>query len=255
MSDMSFPPQTPGGTPPTGPPPTSSPAVPPAQATPPTGAAQEPRSTSTYESEGVRERASGAASHAGEAGREVAQDAKERAGDVAHEAKERARNLMDQARSEVTDQASTQQERLAAGIRHLGAELSQMSRASDDPGYATELAERGSQTAERLADWFERREPGDVLREVQDFARRRPGAFLAVAAGAGLVVGRMLRGAKEAGEMTPTRRTSTTAAPPPPVMSTSDVPAATDVPTAYPTTAMGTSVPPTTGGASHVHKA
>ncbi len=181
--------------------------------------------------------------------RDRAADAASQAGDVAHEARLRARNFVDQARYEVNQQAATQQRRLAAGLRHLGVELTQMSRSSDDPGYATELADRGSATAERLADWFERREPGEVVREVQDFARRRPGTFLAIAAGAGFVVGRMLRGARQDRDTTPARDTPTTPpAPPPPVMSTADVP------TAYPTTAMGTSVPPTTGDASHVHR-
>jgi ElaB/YqjD/DUF883 family membrane-anchored ribosome-binding protein len=200
--------------------------------------------TGEQDSGGVRDRASGVASQAGDAGREVAQDAKERAGEVAHEAKDRARDLLQQARSEMSDQVTSQQERLAAGLRHLGSELTQMSRASDDPGYATQLAERGSGMADRLADWFEQREPADVMSEVQSFARRRPGAFLAIAAGAGLVVGRMLRGAKASNDgssgqgsasATYTTATDTSLAPPAYVPSTTPV-------------APATSVPPTPGG-------
>jgi hypothetical protein len=39
-----------------------------------------------------------------------------------------------------------------------------------------------------------------VLREVQDFARRRPGAFLATALAAGFVVGRLGKGVAKADE-------------------------------------------------------
>src|SRR5690606_21673137 len=138
------------------------------------------------------------ASQATDAGRDLAHEAKERAGDVAHEAGERARDLLGDVRSGLSSQAGSQQERLASGLHHLGAELSDMSGASEDPGYATDLAQRGSDVAHRLGEWFEQREPGDVLHEVEDFARRRPGAFIAIAAGAGLLVGRLLRGAKDA---------------------------------------------------------
>jgi ElaB/YqjD/DUF883 family membrane-anchored ribosome-binding protein len=144
--------------------------------------------------------ASQVVTHAGEAGKDLAREAEERAGDLAREAADRARGLMDQARSEVTEQFSSQQQRLAENLRSIGAELSRMGDASDDPGYATDLVRQGSYTASRLARWFEDREPGDVLREVQDYARRRPGMFLAVAAGAGVLAGRLLRGVKAASD-------------------------------------------------------
>ncbi|NMF28994.1 hypothetical protein [Cellulosimicrobium aquatile] len=147
---------------------------------------------------GVKQRASEAASHAGDAGREVAQDAKEKARDVAHEATDRARGLVDQTRTELSDQARTQQERLASGLRSLGDELRQMADGTEDPGYATDLVRRAGDATGQVAQWFEDREPASVLHEVEDFARRRPGTFLLLAAGAGLLVGRLVRGMKDA---------------------------------------------------------
>lgn len=164
---------------------------------PGTGTSQgtgESRSAST----GVKERASEAASHVGDAGREVAQDAKEKARDVAHEAKGRARGLVDDARTGLTDQARTQQERLAGGLRSLGDELRQMADGTEDPGYATDLVRRAGDATGQVAQWFEDREPSSVLHEVESFARRRPGTFLLLAAGAGLLVGRLVRGMKDA---------------------------------------------------------
>lgn len=43
----------------------------------------------------------------------------------------------------------------------------------------------------QLADYLDHHGPDGVLREVQDFARRRLGAFLATALAAGFVVGRL----------------------------------------------------------------
>lgn len=147
---------------------------------------------------GVKQRASEAASHAGDAGREVAQDAKEKARDVAHEATDRARGLVGQTRTELSDQARTQQERLAGGLRSLGDELRQMADGTEDPGYATDLVRRAGDATGQVAQWFEDREPASVLHEVESFARRRPGTFLLLAAGAGLLVGRLVRGMKDA---------------------------------------------------------
>jgi ElaB/YqjD/DUF883 family membrane-anchored ribosome-binding protein len=146
----------------------------------------------------VKDRVAETASQVGDAGRETAHDAKERARDVAHEATERARGLADRTRSELRSQAGAQQQRLADGLRSLGDELSQMAGGSRDPGYASDIVERAGDATKRAAQWFEQREPATVLHEVEDFARRRPGVFLAVAAGAGLLVGRFLRGAKDA---------------------------------------------------------
>lgn len=150
------------------------------------------------ETTGVKERAGAAASQLGEAGRETVRDAKERARDVAHEASDRTRGLVDRTRNELGSQVASQQQHLAGGLRALGDELSQMSSGTHDPGYATDLVQRAGEATGHVAQWFEEREPGDVLHEVEDFARRRPGVFILMAAGAGLLVGRFLRGAKDA---------------------------------------------------------
>jgi hypothetical protein len=73
-----------------------------------------------------------------------------------------------------------------------------MSSGTEDPGYASELVQRAGEATGQVAQWFEEREPSDILHEVEDFARRRPGMFILMAAGAGLLVGRMLRGVKDA---------------------------------------------------------
>jgi hypothetical protein len=65
-------------------------------------------------------------------------------------------------------------------------------------GTASELARQGATKAHDVASWLEGREPGDVVEELKRFARQRPGTFLALAAVAGLVAGRLTRGVKDA---------------------------------------------------------
>ena len=66
-------------------------------------------------------------------------------------------------------------------------------------GVATEFARQAADRMHGAASWLEQREPGDLLDEVRNFARRRPGAFLIGAAVAGLAAGRLTRGLKDRG--------------------------------------------------------
>ncbi|MFD6094612.1 hypothetical protein ACFWGN_21075 [Oerskovia sp. NPDC060338] len=125
---------------------------------------------------------------------------------MAGTATKQVKSLADQARSELDTQAQSQQKRAVEGLHSLSTELSSMASNSQDPGYATDLIQQVSQTTERVATWLDERDPGSIVREVKDFARRRPGLFIALAAGAGILVGRLARGIKDASpsEGTPT---------------------------------------------------
>ncbi|WP_420121509.1 hypothetical protein [Nakamurella sp.] len=151
-------------------------------------------STGTSTTGTARHEAGEVAATAKDAGTQVVQSAKEQVGEVTKEAGRQARDLLDQLRSEATDQAATQQERAAGGLRSLADELSGMARRSDQDGPATDLARQAAGRLQDVAQWLEQRDPGDVLDEVRAFARRRPGAYLALAAGAGLLAGRLTRG-------------------------------------------------------------
>ena len=151
------------------------------------GAAADVAGTAKDEAAGVAQDAKGAAA-------DVAGTAKDEAKQVVGEAKDQARHLWEQTRTEATDQAGTQQQRLASGLRSLGQELGEMAGRGEQRGLASDLAGQASTRARDVADWLEQREPGDVLEEVRDFARRRPGAFLAAAAAIGLLGGRVTRG-------------------------------------------------------------
>ena len=130
----------------------------------------------------------------------LAETAKSELGNVASTATDQLRRLVDQSRSEMTEQARSQQQRLTSNLRTLTDELDSMAGQGDQQGVAHDLVRQVSQQARALGDWLDGREPGDVLDEVKRFARRKPGTFLAVAAGLGLLTGRMTRGLKAASD-------------------------------------------------------
>jgi ElaB/YqjD/DUF883 family membrane-anchored ribosome-binding protein len=132
-----------------------------------------------------------------EAGGQVADVAKDQAGNVAAEAKSQAKDLLGQGREELRQQTAQQQDRVASGLHSLSRELGSMASSSSEQGLATDLAREASDRARTIATWLESREPGQLLDEVRSFARERPGAFLGIAAAAGVVVGRLGRGLKE----------------------------------------------------------
>lgn len=148
---------------------------------------------------------------AGAAGHRVADTAKQEARGVASEAKYQVRNLADRVGSEVRSQASTQQHRAAGGLRDVGSQFSEMAATSPRTGVARDLVETVGSRADSVASWLDQREPQDLLEEVKRFARRRPGVFLAIAAGAGVVIGRLTRSLASSGDdSTPSGSTPTT---------------------------------------------
>ncbi len=131
---------------------------------------------------------------AGEAASHVAGVVKEQVADVSAEAGRQVKHLASQAQSELAGQASTQQQRAAAGLRSVGGQLKSLVDGSPQQGMVSDLAAQGADKVHEIAGWLENRDPAQLLAEVKTFARRRPGVFLAVALGAGVLAGRLARG-------------------------------------------------------------
>jgi hypothetical protein len=156
----------------------------------PTGAP----SGSASKTEAAKSEASGVANEAAGAAQNVAETAKAEAANVASEVKTNARDLLHQAKSDLTSQAGTQQQKVAEGIRSISSELRTMADGSDQPGVAADLIRQAADRSQSVASWLDGRDPGSLLNEVQTFARRRPGTFLLLAAGAGILAGRLSKG-------------------------------------------------------------
>jgi hypothetical protein len=144
----------------------------------------------------AKDEAKGVAQDAAQAGKQTAETAKQQAGEVAGEAKNQARALLDQTRQQLASQGNDQQQKAATGLRSLADEITSMINGEGGTGgVASDLARQASDRVQLAADWLETREPRDLLTEVQRFARRRPGTFLAAAGVLGFIGGRMTRGA------------------------------------------------------------
>ena len=120
---------------------------------------------------------------------------------VAGQAKEQARGLLDDALRQVDEQSRGQRDRLVGTLQTLSSDLDDMA-SSGGSGLATQLAQQVADRSRSLGNHLDGREPADILADVRRFARQRPAVFLLGALGAGVVVGRLARGAKQANQGT-----------------------------------------------------
>lgn len=174
-----------------------------------TGATEEPVELSggSDESGGLgaaagtaQERAADLKDSAAESGRHVVETAKDQAGEVADEVKYQAQDLLAQAREELQAQARQQQERVASGLRAVGAQFDDMAAGATEDGMGVHLVRQAADRSRAIGDWLGQREPGAVLDELREFARRRPGVFIAAAATAGILAGRLTRATAQSGD-------------------------------------------------------
>lgn len=131
-----------------------------------------------------------------DAGKQVASTAKDEAANVAGEAKQQVAGLLSSATSELKSQASTQQSKLATTLRGYTDQLQGLSQGQSlEAGPLNDIVQRVAGRGSDVASWLENREPADVLEELRRFGRRRPALFLTLAGAAGLLAGRVARGA------------------------------------------------------------
>lgn len=147
--------------------------------------------------EGVKEQAKQAASTTADEGKHVAGVAANEVSNVADEARSQVQNLMEQAGQEVDAQSRHQKDRLAGTMRTFSDDLQSMT-SQGNSGLAGQLAREVADRARSLSTHLEQREPRELLDDVRDFARRKPGTFLLGALAAGVLAGRLARGAKDA---------------------------------------------------------
>ncbi|MEV4263951.1 hypothetical protein [Kribbella sp. NPDC049584] len=163
--------------------------------------------------EGVAEVARGEAGNlketSAEAVGQVAGTVKEKASDLTSEIREQTRRLAGQTRDELAGQVNQQKERATTGLRSVSDELRGMAEHGQS-GLGAQLARHGASFTDQAADFLQQREPGELLDEVRGFARRKPGTFLLVAVGAGVVAGRLTR-ALAAGSSNTSSTTGTSA--------------------------------------------
>jgi hypothetical protein len=163
-----------------------------------TGANESTTSTphsSTPSEGGAKEQAQQAAGTAADEGKRVAGVAQDEARRVASEATSQVQDLMGQATSALDEQSRTQRDRLVDTLRGFGDDLEKMA-SQGEGGLAADVARQVADRAHAVSSRLDGREPRDLLDDVRGFARRKPGTFLLGALAAGMVAGRLTRGAK-----------------------------------------------------------
>lgn len=156
-------------------------------------------STGAQGDTGAKEQAKQAAGTAADEGMHVAGVAKDEAHQVAQDAKAQAQNLMDGAKTQIDEQSRTQRDKLVTTLQTFSDDLERMaSGQGGGSGMATDMARQLADRTRRVGSHLEGREPAELLQDVRDFARRKPGTFLLGALAAGVVAGRLTRGAKQA---------------------------------------------------------
>ena len=126
--------------------------------------------------------------------RELVGTAREQADQVKVQLAEQARGLVADARGQLQVQADRETGRVAQAIFQIGTQA--VALAGGRPEQAGPLADYAGQAASWLdtcATAIEERGLEGLSADVVDFARHRPGVFLAGAAVAGLAVGRLIR--------------------------------------------------------------
>lgn len=208
-----------------------------------------PGDQSSTQDSGVKDQAQNVAGTAADEGKHVAGTAKDEASKVASEAKSQVQTLLSEATSQVQDQSRAQKDRLAETVRTFSSDLESM--AGQSSGLAAEVAQQVADKARSLSSHLEGREPTDLLEDVRGFARRRPGAFLLGALAAGMVAGRLTKGAKEANDQQdgyPQQRQTSLQGGVPPVTGTSTWSGSTDQPAAPTYGSPGVTAPPAAPG-------
>ena len=132
--------------------------------------------------------ASSAKEQVGQAVDEIAS----RAAPVVEQTQEKAGQALDQAREQATTLLEVQKERAVDGLDavvHAAHRTSQQLRV-DGQETVAHYADQAAQRAERLAGYLREHEVGDLVDELEDFARRQPQLFLAGGLALGLIAAR-----------------------------------------------------------------
>ncbi len=132
-----------------------------------------------------------------------------------------------------------------------------MANGSTQTGIAADLVRGAGERVNDAARWLDDRDPRALVEEVKGFARRRPGVFIAIAVGVGVIAGRLTRAIASSSEASDSSSNATDridrqprdvdfAAPPVPELREVPPPAATRV--GAPTTGLGAAGTTNTAG-------
>ncbi|MDQ3898381.1 MAG: hypothetical protein M3326_14245 [Actinomycetota bacterium] len=126
--------------------------------------------------------------------RELAGTVRSQADQVKGELAGQARAMLDETRGQLQSQADFQATRVARALFQVGTQAVALSEGRpEQAGPLVDYAEQAAEWLDNTASYIEERGLEGLATDVVDFARRRPGVFLAGAAVIGFGVGRLIR--------------------------------------------------------------
>jgi ElaB/YqjD/DUF883 family membrane-anchored ribosome-binding protein len=121
------------------------------------------------------------------------QDAASTAQEKAGELKEQGRNKLGETLDQRTNQAGGEARKMAQALRQSGEQL----REQGESGQAVAVTEGAADRVERLGGYLEQTSGDALLRDAEDFARRRPWMVAGIGLAAGLAASRFLKASSE----------------------------------------------------------
>jgi hypothetical protein len=129
---------------------------------------------------------------------EVTQQVKQAAGQVATQAQQTAGQVAGQARDQVASRLSGQKDRAAEGLTSVAQALRQTGQQlrDQDQQAFTGYIESAASQVERVSNYLRQRDLGQLIDDVEYFARRQPALFLGGTFVAGLLGARFLKSSR-----------------------------------------------------------
>ena len=132
-----------------------------------------------------------------------ADNLKDSATDLYEHAKDKASDSYEavatKAKSAVNDQKhqfSTGLKSVADSFRQMGGQLRNVPESNRLTEMTSDFTGKAAGTIDYVANYFERKDPREMLRDVEGFARRNPAIFFGAAFGLGLLAARFLKSSK-----------------------------------------------------------
>ena len=104
-----------------------------------------------------------------------------------------ASSVANQAREQVSTQFDARKDKAVETMGNVASAIRDTSDKLKGVGPLGDVAGRAADGIEKVADFFEDKQIGDVVRDVQTFARREPALFIGAAFALGVIGGRFLK--------------------------------------------------------------
>ena len=129
----------------------------------------------------------------------LARQASAKVEDAASLAQEKASDLREQGSARLRDQLDERSTKVGSQVRSLATALRRSGEDLSDEGNgnASQLTKQAADRIERVGSYLEQKSGGELMRDVEEFARRRPWLLAGLGMAAGLAAARFVKASSE----------------------------------------------------------